>query len=414
VAPANATTRARPAAGAFRPTRKPDQPAAGGSGTGPERRLRVLLVTPDFPPAKGGIQTLMGELARHLPAAAAVDVRIVTFDHPEAPAFDAQAVLTVRRARLGARVPRARIAALSAAAMLEARTYGADVVLLGHVAAFPAGLATRRLLGIPSVLYVHAEEFRVWPRRCRTAIAGASAVIAVSRHSEAMALAAGAPAQAVHRIPNAVTRPPAPPLPLGPADAAAPPTVLTVARMTQPHKGHDVMVRAIALLRRHVPDARWVVVGDGPLRARYEHDAAQLGIADGVIFTGAVSDKRRDDWFARADVFAMPSRPSAGAVGGEGFGIVYLEAAAHGLPVVAANEGGALDAVDDGRTGVLVDPRDPEAVAAALAGLLSDRERARAMGRAGYEWAGQFSWDATAARVAEVLRISASRRARSS
>jgi phosphatidylinositol alpha-1,6-mannosyltransferase len=91
-------------------------------------------------------------------------------------------------------------------------------------------------------------------------------------------------------------------------------------------------------------------------------------------------------------------------VGGEGFGIAYLEAAAHGLPVVAANEGGALDAVDPERTGLLVDPADHVALAEALAGLLTDPDRARAMGDAGIRWAAGFPWRNTVERVATVLR----------
>jgi phosphatidylinositol alpha-1,6-mannosyltransferase len=116
-----------------------------------------------------------------------------------------------------------------------------------------------------------------------------------------------------------------------------------------------------------------------------------------------VSDAERDAWLERAWVFAMPSRVPAGGPGGEGFGIVYLEAAARGLPVVAGDRGGAVDAVDGGRTGLLVDATDHLAVADALTTLLLDRERAEEMGRAGRERAREFAWPLVSARVERLL-----------
>jgi phosphatidylinositol alpha-1,6-mannosyltransferase len=349
----------------------------------------------------------MGKLAAHLPGCT---VRVVTFDHTGARELDGDGGLDVRRTKRAAGRRRIRIASLSANATAEALRFRPDAVLVGHVAAFPAGAMIRRVARVPEVLYVHADEFRVWPRRCRLAVRSADAVIAVSRHSEAMAQAAGAPADHVHRIPCGVD------LSDWASDRAADgngrPTVLTIARMVERHKGHDMMLRAMPLVLARVPAARWVVVGDGPLRTGYERDAAAAGLDQSVTFTGSVHDAERDSWLGRAHVFAMPSRLPPGGVGGEGFGIVYLEAAAHRLPVVAANEGGALDAVDPTSSAVLVDPRDHVALADALVGLLSDPARARKLGDAGYAWAANFSWPATASRVAAVLRsVSADRRA---
>jgi phosphatidylinositol alpha-1,6-mannosyltransferase len=99
----------------------------------------------------------------------------------------------------------------------------------------------------------------------------------------------------------------------------------------------------------------------------------------------------------------MPSRLSGGGLGGEGFGIVYLEASAHGLPVVAGEAAGALDAVVPGTTGLLVDPTDHVRVADAIASLLRDRRRADALGRAGREYAARFAWPEIARRVEDVM-----------
>ena len=385
--------------------------------------LRVLIISPDYPPAQGGIQTLVGVLAERLPVAA---VRVVTLDSPGAGEYDGARPVDVRRVRRGAGRRRFRMAGLGARAIAEALRFSPDVALVGHVAASPVGAALRRGPRIPVVTYVHAEEFRVWPRRSAFAMRHSDRVIAVSRHSARMARDAGADPGRVDLVHHGVDLPPA-----GNGNgngngngagngngngagdrAAHAPTAITVARMRDAHKGHDVMLRAMPIVLERVPDARWVVLGDGPLRAGYERAAADLAIQTSVRFCGAVPDAERDRWLGRAHVFAMPTRVPAGGLGGEGFGIAYLEAAAHGLPVVAANEGGALDAVDDGRTGLLVDPRDPAEVARALVSLLGDLARAEAMGRDATAWAERFTWQATADRVADVLSAAAGGAAR--
>ena len=127
----------------------------------------------------------------------------------------------------------------------------------------------------------------------------------------------------------------------GSSRRAARPTVVTVARLRDCYKGHDVLMRAMPLIRARVPDAQWIVIGDGPLRPELEREAAAPWPRRLRRFTGEVADAERDEWLDRAHVFAMPSRLRAGGGGGEGFGIVYLEAGAHGLPVVAGNVGGA-------------------------------------------------------------------------
>jgi phosphatidylinositol alpha-1,6-mannosyltransferase len=163
------------------------------------------------------------------------------------------------------------------------------------------------------------------------------------------------------------------------------------------------MVRATPLIRAQVPDVEWVIVGDGPLRGEIERLAMSHGVEGAARFVGEVPVEQLDRWLQRADVFAMPSRVPVERLGGEGFGIVYLEAAANGLPVVAGNVGGALDAVVDQKTGLLVDPADHAAVAAAISRLLRDPPLATAMGRAGAERARQFAWPIVAERVEQVL-----------
>ncbi len=128
------------------------------------------------------------------------------------------------------------------------------------------------------------------------------------------------------------------------------------------------------------------------------------GLDETVEFLGRTADAERNRWFDRAWAFCMPSRIPRAGIGGEGFGIAYMEAAAHRLPTIGGNVAGALDAVVDGETGLLVDPTDHLAVAAAAVELLSDRERAEAMGRAGRRYAEEHGWPRIAVQVEGLLR----------
>jgi phosphatidylinositol alpha-1,6-mannosyltransferase len=179
--------------------------------------------------------------------------------------------------------------------------------------------------------------------------------------------------------------------------------VLTVARIEHRYKGHDVLARSMVHVRELVPRARWVVIGDGALRDELEALVRSLGLEQAVTFLGSASDEQRDEWLRRCDVFAMPSRLPEDGRAGEGFGIVYLEAAAYAKPVVAGRAAGALDAVLDGETGLLVDPCDPAAVGDAIVRLLSDRQLAQQLGAAGASRAREFAWPKIAARVEALL-----------
>jgi phosphatidylinositol alpha-1,6-mannosyltransferase len=153
-----------------------------------------------------------------------------------------------------------------------------------------------------------------------------------------------------------------------------------------------------------VPDVRWVVIGEGSLRPALEELARGVGLGgESVRFLGAVSNEERERWLRRAAVLAMPSRVPAGGYAGEGFGISFLEAGAYGKPVLAGNVGGALDAVLDGVTGLLVDPTDPVAVAGGLVRLLTDRELAERLGGAGAKRSREFAWPRIAERVEALL-----------
>jgi phosphatidylinositol alpha-1,6-mannosyltransferase len=180
------------------------------------------------------------------------------------------------------------------------------------------------------------------------------------------------------------------------------PLIVTVARLEDRYKGFDVLIRALPLIRSRVPDATLTLVGDGHLRSSLEALARANGCGEALRCAGAVGDAERDALLSAATVFAMPSRLPARS-GGEGFGIVYLEAGAHGTPVVAANVGGSVDAVVGGQTGVLVAPEDHVEVAEAICGLLLDRDLATRLGDGGRAWAERHAWPIVVREVEDVL-----------
>jgi len=361
--------------------------------------LRVLLVTPDFPPSTGGIAVLMGHLVRSAPA---LDIRVVALGEDGGDELDrAEGFDTRRVADVGMRRPLS-VPILNGRMLYEARRFRPDVILSGHVVAGIAALPLQRQLGAPVVQYVHADEVRVRPRLTRWAVRAAAATIAVSGYTRDLVVDLGADPRRVHVIPPGVELPRESSVARG-----EDPILLTVATFVSPRKGHDVMVRALPTIRESIPDARWVFIGDGPLRGEIEAGARAAGVDGAVSFLGRVDDAERDRWLDQARVFCMPSRLPPEGTGGEGFGIVYLEAGAHGLPVIGGRVAGALDAVLDGETGLLVDPEDPEAVAAAAVELLSDRRLADRLGSRGRLHAEEHAWPRIAARVEALLRETA-------
>jgi phosphatidylinositol alpha-1,6-mannosyltransferase len=320
-------------------------------------------------------------------------------------AYDAPAAPVIRTPAMHDH--RVSVARLNVHALVHACRRRPDVILSGHVVAGPAAVAARALTGVPVVQYVYGLELAQRHGLARRILPRCDATIAVSRHAAATARRAGARGSRLHVVHPGVDEPGATP-PLNGERRTS--DIVTVARLQERYKGFDVMLRALPLIVARVPDARWVVVGDGELRADIQETASAWGLEDRVVLLGAVSDAERDRRLQGAAVFAMPSRvPPHG--GGEGFGIVYLEAGRHRTPVVAGGEGGALDAVVHGQTGTLVDPRDHVALADALIDLLTDEERAARLGAAGEDRARALSWASMVDQVEDII-MGVKRRAR--
>ena len=369
---------------------------------------RHLLVTNDFPPKVGGIQSYLWELWRRLPAD---EFAVLTSPHAEAAAFDAEQPYRVERTREPWLLPhpwlKRRIDAL-------AEEFGADVVVLDP--ALPLGQLGPSLER-PYAVVLHGAEVTV-PGRLPGSqqllgrvLRGACHVIAAGSYPSAEADHAAGRALPTTIVPPGVDTDLFHPLDdearkaarkrLGlPVDGRL---VMGISRLV-PRKGFDVLLQAVARLSQDRPDLHVGIVGHGRDRTRLEKVAREAGAP--ATFLGRIPFADLPDAYACGDVFAMLARNRWAGLEQEGFGIVFLEAAAGGVPSVAGGSGGVRDAVEDGVTGLVVDdPRDVDAVAEALAALLDDDERRAQMGRAARARAvEQFDYDVLAARLHEALQ----------
>jgi phosphatidylinositol alpha-1,6-mannosyltransferase len=179
------------------------------------------------------------------------------------------------------------------------------------------------------------------------------------------------------------------------------PRLLTIARL-EPRKGIDTVLRALPALARQHPNIRYDVVGKGGDLSRLTALAKRLGVAPRVSFHGYIPEGAKSALLAKADIFVLPNRREPGSV--EGFGIVFIEAAAFGVPSIAGADGGTVDAVLDGKTGLVVDGERDDAVRTALSGLLGDDSRRQAFGRTAHErfWH-EFAWPSAISRFEAAL-----------
>jgi phosphatidylinositol alpha-1,6-mannosyltransferase len=372
-----------------------------------------LLVTNDFPPKVGGIQAYLWELWRRLdPSTYAV---LTATSDPSAAVFDR------RQADRGVRIERVKGRVLAPTPQLVRRIrqaaarVGADLVVLDP--AFPLGIIGPRL-GIPYAVLLHGAEVAIPGRLPVT-----RPVIAhVLRHSVLAVSAGGYPAAEAARALRRGTMPPVVEIPPGVdlerfhpldphertkvrADLGLPPDgplVVGVSRLV-PRKGMDVLIDASARLRTEFPDLTVAISGRGRDADRLANRIA--GSDAPVRLLGGVTDDDLPRLVGAADLFCVPCRNRWLGLEQEGFGIVFLEAAAAGVPQVAGASGGVAEAVADGETGLVVTrPADAGAVAHALAHLLADPDRRDVMGRASRRRAeASFDYDRLAPRLAASL-----------
>ena len=371
---------------------------------------KVLIVTNDFPPRPGGIQSFVHALAVRLPAGS---VTVYAPAWEGAAEFDAAQLFPVERHPTSLMLPVPSVA--RRAARLLGRD-GRDTVLFG--AAAPLGLlapslrraGARRLVAIT---HGHEAGWAVLPgarsllRRIGDSVDTVTYLGEYTRARLARALSPGAAARMTRLAPGVDSGAFHP----GAGGAAVRdrlglagrPVVVCVSRLV-PRKGQDTLIRAWPQVRAAVPDAALLLVGGGPYAGQLRRLVSGLGVAGSVIFTGAVPWPELPSYYDAGDVFAMPCRTRRRGLDVEGLGIVYLEASATGLPVIGGDSGNAPDAIRDGETGYVVPGRSPAAVAGRLVHLLTDPAGARAMGEKGMAWVDQeWRWDLVARRLQDIL-----------
>jgi phosphatidylinositol alpha-1,6-mannosyltransferase len=371
--------------------------------------VKHLLVTNDFPPKVGGIQSYLWELWRRLPPD---DVVVLTTPYDGDRAWDREQQLTIVRSREAVLLPtpglRRRIDEL-------ADESGAALVVLDP--ALPVGQLGPSLRH-PYAVVVHGAEVTV-PGRVPV---GRSLLSRVLRHSRLVIAAGGYPAaeasRAARRDLATVVVPPGVDAgrfrPLDDSERAKArshfglpddlPLVLGVSRLV-PRKGFDVLIEASDRLGRSGRRFAVAIAGRGRDAGRLRDLAA--GRAAPIHFLGRVPDEDLPALYGCADVFAMCCRARWGGLEQEGFGIVFVEAAACALAQVAGASGGAAEAVADGETGFVVrHPEDPDAVAVAVARLLDDEGLRLRLGSAARERAvAEFTYDALAGRLRAALDL---------
>jgi phosphatidylinositol alpha-1,6-mannosyltransferase len=394
---------------------------------------RCLVVANTFAPVHGGSAVVYDSLARF--GAGRVSVLAPMEDYrdgtpiPGMQAFDRTAPFRVHRVRrlrtrLSQETPGRHQRVMSLLQDLAirwdvlrtirhiARTENVGVLCIGElVAGGWLARAARPLLGLRSLIYVHGEEittntsYDTDGRRRRGSLAAADGVVAVSRFTRDLLVEAfGVPAAKVELISNGVDigrfaqRPKSADLQRR-YDLRDNLVLLTVGRLYA-RKGVDRVIDALPAIRQRFPTIRYLVVGDGPYRSSLEDAALRLGVRDAVIFAGAVVDTELADHYSLADLFVMANRamPDGDT---EGFGLVFLEANATGLAVVAGQAGGSVDAVTDGVNGLVIDGNDPDAIAGAVNRLLGDDELRGAIASRGLQVARAASWER---RVEQFLR----------
>jgi len=370
--------------------------------------VSVLLITNDFPPRAGGIQQYCHNLVRRLPPG---EVVVYAPAWPGAAEFDAGEPYRVVRHPTSRVLPTADVARRSVELVREVRP---DLVCFG--AAFPLGLIARRLTretGVPCAGFTHGVEVAVsgvpLARRLMTRVAGDVRLLtAVSRWSAARVEKGARGRCAVELLPSGVAAGVYHPGVDGGAVRARhglgdDPVCVCVSRLV-PRKGQDRLIEAWPQVVARVPAARLLIVGPGPYRRKLGRMAASSPVAGRVHFTGEVPWEELPAHYAAGDVFAMPCRTRWLGMDLEALGVVFLEAAATGLPVVAGRSGGAPETVVEGMTGTVVDGRRAGEVAGAVAELLADLPRARAMGAAGRRRVeAEFSWEAVVSRLEKLL-----------
>ena len=376
---------------------------------------KILCITNDFGPRAGGIETFVIGLIERLPRSSVI---VYTSAQDNSAQYDRSWLedygVEVVRDKAKILLPTPGVAYCLKAIVRERKI---STVFFG--AAAPLGLLSRTLknAGVTHILALtHGHEVwwsKVWPFTV--------AMKSISRHVNHLtylgeftrraitkSITGEAAAHMVKIAPGIDTDH------FSPQDATQlrrelelteKKVIVSVGRLVH-RKGQDVLIEAMPAIIKEVPEAHILMIGEGPYRSYLENHVKVLGLQERVTFIGRVQYADLPKFICAGNLFVMPSRSRLAGLEVEGLGIVYLEASACGLPVIAGNSGGAPDAVLQGETGLVVDGTSKAEVAAAVIELLQDADRSKAMGIRGRQWIIQeWRWEIWSARFAELLKV---------
>jgi phosphatidylinositol alpha-1,6-mannosyltransferase len=363
---------------------------------------RTLVITNDFPPRPGGIQTFGYEIVRRFEPDS---VTVLTSDWEGAAEFDAAQDFKVIRAKTKTLLPSRSILAMARELVVSENI---SRVLFG--AAAPLGLLASplRKLGVTNIVGMTMGHETGWAMTPGTK----QALRKIGNDTDYLTYLSGYTAEKIAKAlsPEAVVRmrrivPGVNLTEFSPANSsfgnqlraelgwADRPVIVCVSRLMA-RKGQDELIRALPEVHRISPQASLIIVGEGPYRKDLEGLITKLGLEKFVHMTGKVSQSDLPKWYAAGDIFAMPCRTRMAGWDVEGLGIVFLEGSATGLPVIVGDSGGAIDAVLDGETGFLVDGNNTSEIAQRISFLISNPDVAKKMGKAGRNWVSQeWTWD---------------------
>lgn len=364
--------------------------------------MRILLVTNDYPPRVGGIQSYLWNVYSRLDPDA---VAVLAPAFPGDVSYDRTQPYAIHRwpGRVYWPTP-----ALSRRVNELARSHRADAVAYGAV--LPMNLIG---LDVPAIVHTHGFEV-AWARLpalirlLRRIAKGARLVTVVSEYTRRFIERALGPGVPVELLRTGVDLERFHPGVDGSEirkrhGLAGRPVVVHVSRLVA-RKGQDTLIRSMEIVRREVPDAVALIVGGGPAAGRLRSLATERGVGEAVVFAGEAGEEALSAHYAAGDVFAMPCRSRWADLEVEGLGLVSLEAQACARPAITGDSGGAPEAVVPGETGFVVPGGDHRALAARLVELLGDPARAKAMGESGRRFVeGNHRWDDVVGRFRAML-----------
>lgn len=371
---------------------------------------RTLVITNDFPPRPGGIQSFVHGLVSRLPSDSVV---VMTSAWRGSQEFDQAQDFPVVRVKSKVLLPGPRAKRLATELMKQ---YDCDRVLFG--ASAPLGMmapALRKAGAVRCIGITHGHEagWTRWPiarqviKSLGTRLDAMTYLGEYTRSAIADAIGPQRATRLVQLTPGVDPDMFSPDID-GSAvreryDLGQRPVIVCVSRL-MPRKGQDVLIEAMPSVLAKVPTAALLIVGGGPHKQKLMKKVSELGLTTSVIITGSVPWDQLPAHYAAGDVFAMPCRTRLRGLDVEGLGIVYLEASATGLPVIGGRSGGAPDAVLEGVTGHSVDGNDAAGLTAIVIELLTDHAKAGQMGQEGRAWVQEkWTWSTQMDKLAAIL-----------